>query len=246
MRVLFIEHDHVSPPGAVGQGFLDRGYRIDELLVVDERHYAAPGVEVEFPDPTAYDAVVVMGATWGAYEDELIGSWLLPELDLARRADAAGVPVLGICFGAQMLARAHGGSVARSPAPEIGWSVVHTDDPSMVPQGPWFQWHGDRWSLPPGATEVARNASASQAFVLRRNMAVQFHPELDSAMLKGWLDNGGADEARARGLDPDVLLAHVTALDDESHTRAEALVGAFLDRVAGGALPTRAASSSRR
>ena len=65
------------------------------------------------------------------------------------------------------------------PTPEIGWYDVDTDQPEMVPGGPWFQWHFDRWTLPPGATEIARTANSSQAFVLGRALALQFHPEID-------------------------------------------------------------------
>jgi GMP synthase-like glutamine amidotransferase len=229
-RVLVVAHDHVSFAAAVGEAFADRGFTLDEELVVPADRFESPGVHFAFPDPTAYDALVVLGAPWAAYDD-LVSAWVRPELDMLRAADAAGVPVLGICFGGQLLALAHGGDVAVSPAPEIGWHVVHSDDPSLVPEGPWFQWHYDRWTLPPGATEVARNAAASQAFVLRRNLAVQFHPELGLASLKAWLAHGGDDKARARGLDPDVLLAHTEAIQDQAAERARRLVDAFLERV---------------
>ena len=165
--------------------------------VVPESSFLAPGVETDFPDFTRFDAVVPMGAPWSAY-DESIGSWVRPEIEQLRRADEAGVPVLGICFGGQLLAATHGGSVIASGTPEIGWAEVRSDDDALVPSGPWFQWHYDRWELPPDAHEVARNAAASQAFVLRRNLAVQFHPELTSTMLAGWLGNGGRERRRRR------------------------------------------------
>ncbi len=231
-RVLFVEHDHVSPPGPVAERFADHGYDVAELLVVPGERFHDPNVDMTFPDPGDYDVVVPMGAPWSAYAHETIGAWVLPELDFLRRADALGVPVLGICFGGQLLASAHGGEVAASPHPEVGWSVVHSDDETLVPSGAWFQWHYDRWTLPPGAREVARNAAASQAFVLRRNLAVQFHPELTVAMLTGWFDNGGRAKAAGRGLDPDVLLAHTAALEDVARRRSDALVDAFLARVA--------------
>ena len=105
-----------------------------------------------------------------------------------------------------------------------------TDDPDLIPTGPWFQWHSDRWQLPPGATEIARNPAASQAFVLRKNLAVQFHPELTSDMLRLWLNNGGAEIARDRGLDPDALQASAVAEDVAARARAYDLVDAFLAR----------------
>ena len=79
---------------------------------------------------------------------------------------------------------------------------------------------------------MARNASSSQAFVLRRNLAVQFHPELTSTMLAGWLGNGGDLKAREAGFDTDELVRQTRAREDEARVRAHRLVDGFLDRVA--------------
>ncbi|WP_243060129.1 type 1 glutamine amidotransferase [Nocardioides sp. SR21] len=231
MRVLVIQHDHSSPIGPVGERFNDHGYDVVTHAVVAEEHFESPGVTTDFPDFTSFDAVVPMGAPWSTYDTATIGSWVVPELEGLRAADAAGVPVLGICFGGQLLAEAHGGSVRLTDRPEVGWYDVASSDPDLVPAGPWFEWHYDAWTLPPGATEIARNANASQAFALRRNLAVQFHPELTSAMLTGWLAYGGDAKARDFGLDPVTLLARTRAVDDRSRSRAHALVDGFLARV---------------
>jgi GMP synthase-like glutamine amidotransferase len=233
MRALFLQHDHVSPPGPVAERFAHRGYAIAEEIVVSPESFHSPNQPFDFPDPREFDALVVMGAPWGAWDDEKIGNWLLPEIDWLREADEVGVPVLGICFGGQLLARAHGGSVARAPKPEIGWTSIWTQEPQLVGPGPWFHWHYDRWQVPPGAREVARNAVASQAFVLRRNLAVQFHPELTAAGLQGWLENGGRAGAIADGQDPDILYQHTLAEGEDAARRAHDLVDAFLDQVAG-------------
>ncbi len=233
MRALFLQHDHVSPPGPVAERFAHRGYAIAEEIVVAPENFRSPNQPFDFPDPREFDALVVMGAPWGAWDDELIGNWLLPEIAWLREADELGVPVLGICFGGQLLARAHGGSVARAPKPEIGWTSIWTQEPQLVGPGPWFHWHYDRWQVPPGAREVARNAVASQAFVLRRNLAVQFHPELTAAGLQGWLENGGRAGAIADGQDPDILYQHTLAEGEDAARRAHGLVDAFIDQVAG-------------
>lgn len=230
-RLLVVQHDHLSPLGPVADRFAEHGYDIDRHLVVPAEQFHAPGVTTEFPDFTRYDAVVVMGAPWSAYDHGLIGSWVAPEIDQVRRADAAGVPVLGICFGGQLLAAAHGGSVAASPVPEIGWTQVDSDDESLVPGGAWFQWHYDRWALPPGGVEVARTAAASQAFVLRRNLALQFHPELTGTMLAGWLANGGDGQAASRGIDPDELLSRTRDEAPAAAARTHRLVDAFITQL---------------
>ncbi len=232
MRALFLQHDHVSPPGPVAERFAHRGYEIVEMIVVPREQFHEPNLHFDFPDPSAFDALVVMGAPWGAWDDASIGKWLLPELDWLRTADEQGIPVLGICFGGQLLARLHGGSVARAPKPEIGWTAIWSQEPGLVGPGPWFQWHYDRWQVPPGAREIARNSVASQAFVLRRNLAVQFHPELTAAGLHGWLVNGGRALAEADGQDPDVLYQHTLAEGEDAARRAHDLVDAFIDQVA--------------
>ena len=231
-NLLVIQHDHTSPLGPIAERFVERGYDLTMHQVVPEAAYLSPGVTTEFPDFTRFDAVVPMGAPWSTYDHDLIGSWVLPETEELQRADEAGVPMMGICFGGQLLASALGGAVRGNTSPEIGWCEVHSDDESLVPNGPWFQWHYDGWELPPGAREVARNDAASQAFVLRRNLAVQFHPELTSAGLAGWLGAGGEEEARAAGFDPEQLVSSTLAREGEARQRAHLLVDGFLDGVA--------------
>ena len=119
-----------------------------------------------------------------------------------RDAADAGVPTLGVCFGGQLLAQAFGGSVARSATPEIGWYDVTSDDEILVPGGPWFQWHFDGWTLPPGATEIARTANSSQAFLLGRALGLQFHPELDHDLLARWLGRRPRRRGRRRRPQP--------------------------------------------
>jgi GMP synthase-like glutamine amidotransferase len=232
MKALVIAHDHVSPPGPVAERFRYHGFEVDEFLVVPEADFAEPNVAREFPDLADYDVIVPMGAPWGAWDDDRIGNWLAPELEFITKAIDQDVPIFGICFGGQLLARALGGSVAPGPKPEIGWTVVHTDRPDLVSTGPWFQFHYDRWQVPAAATEIARNSAASQAFTYRRNLGVQFHPELTTQMLSGWLNNGGRDLVIKDGQDPDVLLAHTAAEQADAQERTNQLVDAFLRDVA--------------
>jgi GMP synthase-like glutamine amidotransferase len=231
MRVLFVQQDHVSPPGPVGEAFADRGYDVEEFLVVPQERFARPGVDAAFPDPTRYDAVVPMGAPWSVGAAD-IASWVSAELAMLRTAVTAGVPVLGICFGGQALAAALGGAVEPAPATELGWVEIGTDDPDLVAAGPWFQWHQDRWVLPPGAREIARTPVASQAFVVGRSLAVQFHPELTPPQLDGWLANGGARFLEANGWDAEELRARTRNEAAAAGRRARALVRAFIERVA--------------
>ena len=237
MRALFIQHDHVSPLGPVGERFAHHGYEIDTMLVVPEARFGDPNIPAVFPRADDYDAIVPLGAPWGAWDDACIGNWLLPEIDWMRDVVVRDIPVLGICFGGQLVARALGGGVAPSPKGEIGWTAIWSDRPELVGQGPWFQFHYDRWQLPPGAVEIARNPAASQAFTINKTLAVQFHPELDAAGLTGWLDWGGDAKVAEDGQDPAVMMAQTVAEQADARERTFALVDAFLTDVAG--LPTR-------
>jgi GMP synthase-like glutamine amidotransferase len=130
------------------------------------------------------------------------------------------------------MARALGGSVAPGTKGEIGWTNIWSDRKDLVGNGPWFQFHYDCWQVPPGAEEIARNPIASQAFIYGRSLAVQFHPELNAAALKGWLDWGGAKKVSQDGQDPQILMAQTVAEDEASKQRTFDLVDAYLKDIA--------------
>jgi GMP synthase-like glutamine amidotransferase len=139
------------------------------------------------------------------------------------------VPVLGICFGAQALSAAHGGEVTAAPRHEIGWTTVETLAPDVIEPGPWLEFHGDQCLPPAEARILARNDVCVQAFALRANLAVQFHPEVDGAQLKRWLD-GGADATAAEqaGQDPAEFLSRTITEEPAAAQRADRLVAAAL------------------
>jgi GMP synthase-like glutamine amidotransferase len=232
MKALFIQHDHVSPTGPVGERFRERGFETTEVLVVTKENFANPNVKFEFPEINDYDVIIPLGAPWGAWDDACIGNWLTPEIAWLRSALEANKPVFGICFGGQLMARALGGSVAPAPKSEIGWVNIWSERPDLVSNGPWFQFHYDRWQLPPGAIELARNPVASQAFIYGKSLAVQFHPELNAAGLKGWLDWGGDAKVLEDGQDPEIMYAQTVAEEDAARERTYALVDTFIDKIA--------------
>lgn len=231
MKALFIQHDHVSPPGPVAERLRHHGYETIETLVVPESSFEKPNVSFEFPPLDDYDLLVPLGSPWGAWDDACIGNWLLPEIEWIREAVTSGKPVLGICFGGQLVARAMGGSVAPGPTHEIGWTYIWSDRPDIVSNGPWFQFHYDRWVVPPGAVEIARSPIASQAFIINRTLALQFHPELTAEALEGWLVWGGDKSVEAVGQDPAVLLAQTAAEDAAAEQRTFELIDNFIEKV---------------
>jgi GMP synthase-like glutamine amidotransferase len=184
------------------------------------------------PPLDGVDHVIILGAVWSVYEDG-ISDWIDAELDWIRAADAAGVPVLGICFGAQALTAALGGRVERAPRMEIGWTTLDTLDPDLIEEGPWFEFHGDLCVPPRHARVLARNELCVQAFSAGPHLAVQFHPEVDAAQLARWLaDDGIQAEAEQDGQDPGKLVAQTEAEEPHAAARADRLVGVAL-RIAG-------------
>jgi GMP synthase-like glutamine amidotransferase len=216
MRVVVIRHHEVDSAGFIGEAFSARGAALDVRLFPSGG--SLPGLD-------GVDHVVVLGSFWSVNDDQ---PWIAQELDWLRAADAAGVPVLGICFGAQALCAALGGRVEKMDRAEIGWFGVDSSDPSLVPSGPWLEFHGDRCLPPPSARLLARNEAAVQAFALGAHLAVQFHPECDGAQLKRWLEDGGLSYVTAAGLDPDEFLARTVREEPAARERAGALVSAAI------------------
>jgi GMP synthase-like glutamine amidotransferase len=216
MRVLAVMHHGVDSAGFIGAAFEARGAEVAVHLLPDDG---------PLPALDGVDHVVVLGAESSVNDPH---PWIGEELGWLRTADAAGVPVLGICFGAQAICAAFGGQVETMARQEIGWTLVDSVDHELVPVGPWLEFHGDR-CLPPGAaTVLARNDIGVQAFRLGRHLAVQFHPEVDGPQLKRWLDAGGDRDAERLGLDPGQFLADTIREEPAARARADRLVAAAL------------------
>ena len=114
--------------------------------------------------------------------------WVAEQFAYTRRAIESDVPVLGICFGAQMLARALGSDVRKAPTPEVGWkSMTRSEEAKWLPPGPWLTWHSDTFDWPPGATPLAWTDVAPQVFAQRSHLGIQFHPEAPAELIEqGW------------------------------------------------------------
>ncbi|MEU3454924.1 gamma-glutamyl-gamma-aminobutyrate hydrolase family protein [Micromonospora sp. NPDC006766] len=237
MRTLLVGHDHTSRPGFVGEYLRACGHEATRFMVVPEERFDSPSVSVTFPDPTEWDAVICFGAPWSVYDTDRIDPWITSELTFLRAAHASEVPVLGICFGAQALAAALGGGVERAPRTELGWTVIDSDEPELIPPGPWLESHSDRCILPPDAREIARTEVGPQAFSIGRSLGLQFHPEATADLLAEWMAVGGAAHARQIGVDPDALIAETSTREAVARTEAFRLMDHFLQDFAGRPVP---------
>jgi GMP synthase (glutamine-hydrolysing) len=179
-------------------------------------HAAAPLGAVEehfgtFPDLDGLDGLVSLGGEQAAWDPVLE-----PELELLREAAAREIPVLGVCLGAQLLARAHGGENLRLDRRLVTWHPLRViaDDPVLgaIPAGAHgLHWNEDGFEPPPDAVEVYERPQGGRAEgfrIGRLAWGVQFHPEVDAQALEGWyaafpyaLDQARVTEAGARDAD---------------------------------------------
>jgi GMP synthase-like glutamine amidotransferase len=228
LRVLILQHEEPTPPGHVTEWLEGHGAEMEVLRI-----------DLEEPklDPDRFDLIVSLGSEFPAYDDS--HDFVRREAGLMRRAVDANVPILGLCFGGQMLARVMGGKVYRGSESEIGWLPVRTSDPDLVPEGPWFQWHFDVIDAPPGASVIAESDLGAQAFVVGRSLGLQFHPEVTPEIMDEWV-RAYRHELDAEGVDPDALLEETNRRAQESKRTSWRLLEGYLDNVAG--LGTRAAT----
>ena len=195
MRVLSVVHDPAVTGGGglFEQVVLERGDHLDRWVVAEGD--AAPG------DPSHWDALMVFGGAMHPDQDAE-HPWLQGEVAFIERAVEAGVPTIGVCLGAQLLARAAGAWIGPAGSAEVGWfSVELNDDGATDPvigvlprRVDAFQWHYYTFELPVGAVELARSEAVRQAFRLgERAWGIQFHAEVDRRMLDRWFREGAAE-----------------------------------------------------
>ena len=221
LRALILQHEEPTPPGHVTEWLGQHGIDYDVFRIdLEDREL----------DPTGYDLIVSLGSEFAVFEEDR--PFVLREQRLMTRAVEADVPVLGLCFGGQMLAKVLGGRVYRGDECEIGWLPVRSRDASLVPEGPWFQWHFDVIEAPVGAEVIAETDLGAQAFVWGRHLGLQFHPEVTPEIMDEWV-RAYRHELDQEGVDPDTLLDETNAKAEEHKRTSWVLLDGYLARIAG-------------
>jgi len=224
VEILSIVHGGDVREGVFADPVRKRGHRLIEWRPASRTAPPRP--------PEEYGAVFVFGGAMHADQEEQ-HSWLREENELIRDLIDVRTPLLGVCLGAQLLAKAAGARVAALGEPEIGWfplelTAAAERDP-VVGRLPRvfdaFQWHYYAFDVPEGGEALARSAVCSQAFRLGEHAwAVQFHPEVTLAQVERWIDD--PDDPCA---DPEGLRAVTRERIGAWNELGRSLCGAFLD-----------------
>ena len=236
LPVAIFRHSPIEGPGYFAI-FLER-HGIPWTLIAVDAGEAVP------PDASPYAGLCFMGGPMSV-NDSL--PWIDAACALIRDAVTKGIPVIGHCLGGQLMSKALGGSVTANAVKEIGWCEAfgETDATARDWLGPFagtgntvFQWHGETFSLPDGATRLMTNACcANQMFAVGPHLAMQCHVEMTPEMIADWSTHG-ADEIRAAAGQPGVqqaaqMLAEITAKLPDMRRLSEQLYAVWIAGLAG-------------
>src|SRR5215471_17704730 len=211
MRALVLQHVAVEGPGTLAPYLEARGWQLETVALYEGARLPE--------DAQGYQAVIVMGGPMGVY-DEAAYPFLHDEHRFLTRVLEQSVPLLGICLGSQLLAKALGARVYRNPQKEIGWYIVDLTpagaaDPlfaGLASPVPVFQWHGDAFDLPVGAIALASSPlCAHQAFRYGdRVYGLLFHLELTPAIIHTWMETFQDELVSLQGvIDPNRIVAEI-------------------------------------
>lgn len=191
MNIHILQHVPFEGAGSIEAWALAQGHTLTTT-----RFYA----QEPFPALATFDLLVIMGGPMSIHDEHLY-SWLKGEKWFARQVIDSGKPVLGVCLGAQLLAEVLGGEVYPGKQKEIGWFPIVLDEgfthhplgAQLTPQPTVFHWHGETFTLPPGAQRIATSgACANQGFIYRDQViALQFHLETTPDSAQSIVDHCG-------------------------------------------------------
>ncbi len=222
-----IRHLHFEDLGTLEPLLQSRGYAV--------RYVDAPTEDLRAPHIADADLLVVLGGPIGAFDEDAY-PLLADELALVRRRLGSQQPLLGICLGAQLIARALGAPVAPMGVKEIGFAPLaltaagHDSPLAALGDVPVLHWHGDQFGIPPGAQCLAGTATCPhQGFALGPQvLGLQCHLEADPRAIERWLVGHACELAQA-GVDPRALRAEARALQARLPAAAGAVFTRWLD-----------------
>jgi GMP synthase-like glutamine amidotransferase len=226
MRIHYLQHVPFEDLANIESWAMSRGHDLSRTLLFSNE---------AFPDPSVFDWLIIMGGPMNIYEEDRY-PWLAGEKEFISQAISRGKIVLGICLGAQLMSDVLGGKVTGNMYREIGWFPVSlTGDGkasavfSALPERfIALHWHGDTFSIPPGAVRTAESAAClNQAFVLGRAIGLQFHLESSQDSIDHLLENCACELTGG----PYVQKPQELAAPPERFAQIRELMARFLDRI---------------
>ncbi|AKB19703.1 MULTISPECIES: type 1 glutamine amidotransferase [unclassified Methanosarcina] len=221
MKIHCLQHLKNETLGNIGTWVSLKGHSLTKTLL-----YEKP----VFPEPEEFDMLLIMGGTMSVYQEKEF-PWLRLEKEFVKKVIDTGKPVLGSCFGAQMIAEVLGGKVARNRFKEIGWHRVkalaeenlnngggiNSELPAgLFPEFTAFMWHGDTFEIPEGAVKLFESkACPNQGFIYRGNiLGLQFHPEADRRWIRNLIEDSGHELVEGKFIQSEEeLLGHKHLLE---------------------------------
>ncbi|MBI5887563.1 MAG: gamma-glutamyl-gamma-aminobutyrate hydrolase family protein [Deltaproteobacteria bacterium] len=236
-KVLVIQHVACEGLGIIEPELKKYGLKADFLKVFKN-------ASLPRRIPQGYGALIVLGGPMGVYEDGVY-PFIKDELNLLESALKTDLPILGVCLGSQMLAKAAGADVYKGKAKEIGWYKAELAGEGMkdrlflgMPEEfTVFQWHGDTFDLPKGAVNLASSKLfKNQAIRVGRNAyGLQFHLEVTEKMIGEWIEVNAGELKSLKGfIDPDEILKETPKRIDALKRHGAAVISRFLRAVATG------------
>lgn len=227
--ILVIQHVESEGLGIISPLLRAAGATVDTIRI-----FKGDGVPRSI---SGYRGLIVLGGPMGVYEHDTY-PFINAEIELIESALKTGVPMLGICLGAQLLARAAGAKVYKGGAKEIGWYRVRQTAAGVNEkltlgfpnEYTVFQWHGDTFDVPPGAVNLASSELFPNQFIKVGNCAygVQFHLEVTEPMVAQWLRLNAAEVAAAKTIDPAVIIERTPVNIPSIHRLGHAMLTRFI------------------
>lgn len=229
MRSLLVANANDADPGCIGQRFAEQGFvgeRFkDHGSVFDHCEREHPD---QWPSLDGTDLVVLLGSWWSVYWPNIEKN-VRAECEMILEAHRRGIPIFGICYGAQIMAKAFGGTVQRATRHEVGWHQVDAQAPNQVIGGTWLQWHYDTFTPTTDVEVLATSPAGPQAIRKGRSFATQFHPEVTEAIVRRWASESGELELAKLGITVNELIEQTISEVQSSAPAAARLVDWFIE-----------------
>lgn len=235
MRIHCLQHLKNETLGNVGTWIARKGHKLTKTL---------PYENSLFPAPEEFDLLLIMGGTMSVYQEEEY-YWLKPEKEFVRKVIETGKPVLGSCFGAQMIAEVLGGKVTKNLYKEIGWHKVRSVEgksqsdirnskfPSyMFSEFSGFMWHGDTFEIPTGSVKLFESeACPNQGFLYNGNvLGLQFHPEADRRWVRNLIKDSGHELVQGKYIQSEKQICSQESCFENSMNLAYSLMDWFEEK----------------